>query len=534
MTPATAETLHEIKARGAFYTPDGLTRFLAMWAVRSGDDRVLEPSCGDGAFVAALVERFRELDCPLPASGLIGVERDQAEADKARSLALGADIRTLDFFDLEPSAEPPVDAAIGNPPYIRYHGFTGTDRDKALQRARAQGVELTRLASSWAHFVVHASAFLKPAGRLALVLPAELLHTDYGQPVRDFLLRRFPSVVVIAFDRMLFADAQVDAVLLLASHDGEAGLHVVRVQDESSLVDLDLTRVGRGNGHLAPRWSAAVDVDAGDAYREALHRYGTQLLGEIASVDIGFVTGANDFFVLSAEEARARGLASSVLTPAVRRPRDVPGLSVGSDELSWLLDLAGHEDLGQNVRDYLAEGESRGVSERYKCRVRKRWYAVPLPRQRPDAFIPYMAHLGPRLIVNDLGARSTNLLHGVSFRADAPPTRAVAVAMCSSLTLLSAEIEGRAYGGGVLKVETREAERLVVPTFESATAAVLLRMFDDVDARIRLGDAKAAAEAVDRALDLDHEWLWRACGVFRQRRLGRRRASSEQNQKRNS
>jgi adenine-specific DNA methylase len=526
MALATAETIGEIKARGAFYTPDGVTRFLAAWAMRSRDDMVLEPSCGDGAFISAIVERFRELDGSPSAARLVGVERDPIEAKKARVLAPHADIRTLDFFDLDPSALPPVDAAIGNPPYIRYHGFHGLDREKALLRAHAQGVELTGLASSWAHFVAHAAAFLKPTGRLALVLPAELLHTDYGQPVRDFLLRRFRSVVLVAFDRMVFADAQVDAVLLLASHDGPPGLRVVRVRDEASLHDLIVAQVESEQGPAAQRWNAAVDVDAGRIYHDSLSEFGYQRLGAIASVDIGFVSGANDFFVLSAEEAGRRGLAPSVLTPAIRRPRDVPGLSVAPGELSWLLNLRRNEKLDRAVRDYLAEGESRGVSGRYKCRVRRPWYSVPLPRQRADAFLPYMAHLGPRLIVNDVDARSTNLLHGVALRPNAPPIRAVAVAMCSSLTLLSAEIEGRAYGGGVLKLETREAERLAVPALEPTKSAELVEMFDHVDGLIRSGRARDASIEVDRALGIDRAAIDDAYLTFRNRRLGRRQRGS--------
>jgi adenine-specific DNA methylase len=526
MTPATTETLDEVKGRGAFYTPEALTRFLVRWGVRSRDERVLEPSCGDGAFVTALASRFQELGGRASAWHLLGVEREPPEAEKARSLVPEADIRVLDFFDLDPTEVAPVDAAIGNPPYIRYHGFTGADRDKALGRARLQGVELTRLASSWAHFTVHAAAFLKPSGRLALVLPAELLHTDYGQPVRDFLLRRFASLVVIAFDRLVFPEAQVDAVLLLASSDGPPGLQVVRVRDADALESFDVAVAEEGNGHRAKRWSSAVDVDAGGVYQGALQNHRVQRLGDIASVDIGFVTGANDFFVLSADEAEARGLPPDVLSPAVRRPRDVPGLTVNPDELSWLLDLAGHTELPDPVRRYLTLGEQRGVSDRYKCRVRKPWYIVPLPRQQPNAFIPYMSHLGPRLIVNNLGARSTNLLHGVSLGSGAPTAHALAVAMCSSLTLLSAEIEGRAYGGGVLKVETREAERLIVPVADGPTYKIAEGMFDEIDALIRRGDVHAAARAADAAFDLDHDALWRAYCTFRGRRLGRRRAQS--------
>ena len=522
--PTGAETAESVKARGAFYTPDKITRFLSGWAVRRVDDRVLEPSCGDGAFVAALVERFEQLGVGGLGERLLGIEREPAEAEKARLIAPSANIRNLDFFDLEPGSVPRVDVAIGNPPYIRYHGFTGNDRNKALARAQAQGVELTRLASSWAHFVVHAAAFLKPSGRLALVVPAELLHTDYGQPVREFLLRRFPSVVVIAFDRMVFPEAQVDAVLLLASSDTTSGLQVIRVRDESALVSLDLHSPTSGpNGHSAARWSSAMDPVAGQIYADAVATLGAFRLGDVASVDIGFVTGADAFFMLSESEVREHGLPREVLSPAVRRPRDAPGLEATGGELSWLLDLAGREDLDPATLRYLAQGVVRGVSGGYKCRVRRPWYAVPIPKQRPDAFIPYMAHLGPRLIVNRLAARNTNLLHGVALGRGAPPVRALAVAMCGSLTLLSAEIEGRAYGGGVLKLETREAERLRIPAIAHERARALEDKFEEVDHLVRLGDIAGASCVADQVLGVDHETVWGAYAVFRTRRLGRRR-----------
>jgi hypothetical protein len=439
-------------------------------------------------------------------------------------LAPSANIRSLDFFDLEPASVPRVDVAIGNPPYIRYHGFTGNERNKALARAQAQGVELTRLASSWAHFVVHSAAFLKPSGRLALVVPAELLHTDYGQPVREFLLRRFPSVLVIAFDRMVFPEAQVDAVLLLASDDATSGLQVIRVRDENALASLDLHSIaGGGNGHPTARWSSAMDPAASRVYTDAVASHGASRLGDFASVDIGLVTGADAFFMLSEAEARERGLPCEVLSRAVRRPRDVPGLEATAGELSWLLDLTGREDLDPATLRYLAEGVVRGVPAGYKCRMRRPWFGVPIPKQRPDAFIPYMAHLGPRLIVNRLAARNTNLLHGVALGRGAPPVRALAVAMCGSLTLLSAEIEGRAYGGGVLKLETREAERLRIPAIAHERARALEDKFEEVDHLVRLGDISGASCVADQVLDVDHETVWGAYAVFRTRRLGRRR-----------
>jgi hypothetical protein len=249
-------------------------------------------------------------------------------------------------------------------------------------------------------------------------------------------------------------------------------------------------------------------------------------LGSIASVDIGFVSGANDFFVLSREEAARRRLPAAILTPTMRRPGDVPGLVAGNEQAHLLLDLAAKpKSRNKHLLAYLAEGEATGISERYKCRVRKPWYAVPLPRSKPQAFLPYMNHHGPRLIVNDANASSSNLLHGVTLRPCAPPVRALAVVMCSSLTLLSAEIEGRAYGGGVLKLETKEAERLLVPEISEELAERLLKAFDRVNALRAAGDLEGAAFMVDNLLGLDHARLWAAYLVFRTRRLNRRRAA---------
>ena len=42
------------KLRGGYYTPDDLATFLARWVKQISPKRILEPSCGDGAFFAAM------------------------------------------------------------------------------------------------------------------------------------------------------------------------------------------------------------------------------------------------------------------------------------------------------------------------------------------------------------------------------------------------------------------------------------------------------------------------------------------------
>jgi adenine-specific DNA-methyltransferase len=41
------------KKRGAYYTPDAVARALVAWAAPHQSDRLIDPACGDGIFIAA-------------------------------------------------------------------------------------------------------------------------------------------------------------------------------------------------------------------------------------------------------------------------------------------------------------------------------------------------------------------------------------------------------------------------------------------------------------------------------------------------
>ncbi len=46
------------KLRGGYYTPKPIADFICRWAIRSATETVLEPSCGDGNFIEASIQRF--------------------------------------------------------------------------------------------------------------------------------------------------------------------------------------------------------------------------------------------------------------------------------------------------------------------------------------------------------------------------------------------------------------------------------------------------------------------------------------------
>ena len=201
---------HSNKRNGAYYTPEGVAGLLVRTAVRSPCDRLLDPACGDGRFLAYH-----------PNS--IGVERDGCAALLARQRAPDASVHNDDFFVWARRAHQAgerFDCVVGNPPFIRYQTFSGATRRTALELCEEQGVAFSGLAASWAPFLAVAASLLRAGGRLAFVVPAAIGHAPYAGPLLEYLVGHFRSVRVVAVRRKLFPRLSEDCWLLFAEGFG--------------------------------------------------------------------------------------------------------------------------------------------------------------------------------------------------------------------------------------------------------------------------------------------------------------------------
>ncbi|MEI6559084.1 MAG: N-6 DNA methylase [Rhodospirillaceae bacterium] len=503
------------KARGAFFTPPEITRFISDWAVRTPADAVLEPSCGEAAFLLAAGRRLSELG-GAGAARLHGIEIHEPSAERGRTAlrraGFNAAIGVCDFFDYPPT--PGFDAVVGNPPYIRYQQFRGEARGKSLEAALAGGVRLTGLASSWAAFVIHASQFLKPEGRLGLVLPAELLSVNYAAEVRRFLLRRFSRVRLVMFDTRVFPDVLEEVVLLLAEGSGgAASFEVFQARDLAELTRLDTHAWTGFDLGAIDKWTPALLSQASFGVYQALCRQGafSPLLGW-GETYLGAVTGANGFFAVTEAEAVARRLPRQDLLP-ISPPgaRHLSGLSFSPAQWQALRDGGGRCWLfyphaatpGAAARRLIAQGERDKVDLAYKCRVRKPWWRVPLVA-RPDLILTYMNHDRPRLVSNAADVHIINSVYGVTLHPALREAGRVLLplAALNSVTLLGAEMVGRAYGGGLLKLEPREADTLPVPPPDAlATLAPQLEALRaPVLAALGRGETARAVDLVDEVV----------------------------------
>ena len=119
---------------------------------------------------------------------------------------------------------------------------------------------------------------------------------------------------------------------------------------------------------------------------------------------------------------------------------------------------------------------------------------------RADAFLTYMSGRVPRFVTNPCHVVAPNNLHVVRVHDGSTVTAdMLATAWPSALTLLSVELEGHAMGGGMLKLEPGEAERVALPPLASSERLDLV----ELDTLARRGEHDAVADRVDAALLID-------------------------------
>ena len=113
----------------------------------------------------------------------------------------------------------------------------------------------------------------------------------------------------------------------------------------------------------------------------------------------------------------------------------------------------------------------------------------------------------PRLTTNSARAHHLNSVHGVYLNSDLADLgrELLPLASLNSVTLLNAEMVGRSYGGGILKLEPREADTWAMPSPDHirSCADELRAIKAKVATLLRYGKLAQAVEMVDRVLLTD-------------------------------
>lgn len=516
------------KQIGAYYTPQRAARLLVTWALRTEKETLLEPSFGGCGFLAAAHRRLHELDCLDPLDQLFGYDIDERAFHELQDLfteyrddpRLKQHFKQKNFLLAKPDSVPRFNAVVGNPPYISYHSMNERQREIARASTRESNYCLDQTASLWAYFVLHALNFLKPGGRIAWILPGSLLQTEYASSVRSIVSKQFERAIALQLNERLFLEegTEENSVILLAdgwsqeeSSDSLEVGYVATLNDLEKTVNAWQHEDWKGSRYDCRVGFALMENDTEKALSLIEDKLRVRSLGHLANIRIGIVTGANDFFVINKERADANDLERGDLKYILPKFRLAPGLSLteadfdaayDDNERCLLADGSVNGEAGKRLAAYFDTFDSEKKKANATFKKRGDW-RQPDDAFKPDAFFPYMHQNGPRLVLNDAGVNSTNTIHRIYFENDlldevdsTTQRKVLTISMLSTYSQLSAEMEGRAYGSGVLKHEPSEARRIKLIIPQQYSDDEVDRTFGLIDKLLR---KDRVAEAEDEA-----------------------------------
>ncbi|OCW97199.1 N-6 DNA methylase [Alishewanella sp. HH-ZS] len=516
----------ERKALGAYYTPSNLSQVLCDWAIKSPDSVVLEPSFGGCGFLETSVVTLKALGCKNPEDQLYGADIDEKAfgflSDKlGRISAVSNRFICLDFIqsNKQDFGNITFDVAIGNPPYVSMHSMTERQRESCKKILRASPFADKTLginASLWAFFLLHTLSFLKTGARTAWVLPSSALHADYAKALLAIYEKHFETIKVIKLNQRFFQSLGADEVSVILLAEGFSETPSIGPKTQYAIADdLDTLRVLVSNNCTTQ--DAFSDnykhsIMSSDVLRKMLEIQesgSTERLGEIGKVIIGMVTGDNKTFVISKKEAEAFNLGPDVLKPVIGRFSQLKGLihtlsrhKKLENENSKCL-LVCPRSVSQKpspIRSYLATVDRKKRHANRTFVKRPNWF-YPDDGRYPDAFLSYMLDKGPRLVINASRINCTNSVHRVFFTGDISyeNKKAIAASFLSSYSQLSAEIAGRSYGSGVLKLEPTAAKNISIFT-SSKVLKKLSSIVAQIDGMLSKGLLIEAQKLVDEAI----------------------------------
>lgn len=480
------KTMTDQKLRGGYYTPKIIRDFLVNWAVDSTTKSILEPSCGDGGFFETVFDgEYKKI------KEVVGIELNPEEAKKAEKIVSkfgkNSTIVNDDFFKYYVTTleKKKFDVILGNPPFIRYQYFDEEQQNAAQQAMLSAGIKIDKLSNIWAPFLIASVTCLNEGGRLAMVVPGEIMHVNYSSKIRLFLSELQAKITLITFNQLVFPDVQQEVILLLIDKQKKSEkienftnskMNIIQLKDVESLNFFDLNSIPVNQyKNVKPteeKWTKFFLTKEQLKELDIIEKNSlVSKLGDLATVDVGIVTGANEYFVVNEDILKKYEL-EKISLPLVGRSLHINGLIFEKKDwnenkkkqiASHLLNFPDnkYENYSELMKKYIEMGEKNNIHEGYKTGIRKRWYQVP-SIWKPDAFLMRRSHKFPKLVLNNADSFTTDTMHRVKIKEDVD-LQSLIFCFYNSITMASCEIIGRSHGGGVLEILPNDAETILIP-----------------------------------------------------------------------
>jgi type I restriction-modification system DNA methylase subunit len=259
-----AEERHQM---GQFYTPQPIAELIAKWCINNNPSAlILGPGCGSGTFEVeaywilsqlktgrkrgippgkevhkSILKQIYAIDInPFPTQ----LTAMNLAMKNVRAPTTEANIVTADFFSIIPGQKvvtphPTMtpsgpkykeivfpegfDVVMGNPPYTRWTEIPSRVQDNIKDRLNDlltkydlhADVSKGKEPGIYIHFIMWAHKFLKPGGRLGMIISDSWLQTLYGENFGQYLLENFKIKALIDISAKVFLVPLIGTCIIL-------------------------------------------------------------------------------------------------------------------------------------------------------------------------------------------------------------------------------------------------------------------------------------------------------------------------------
>ena len=528
------------KLLGAYYTPiklaNAMVKFLDFEEVQS----VLEPSCGDGVFLNSLsqtgiIERINNIDA-------VEIENDEAEkVINAYQNNENVHVYNEDFFEFYSRVKEGerYDLILGNPPYIRYQYLTEEQRKIQSKILESHGMKANKLINAWVAFLVACVHLLSDNGKIAFVIPAEILQVAYAEDLRLFLSTQLTKITLITFEQLVFPDIEQEILVFLGEKNTEEkGIRIIETNNISECENLRLDQIDfQKMNHAKEKWTKYfISPKEIELIQQIRNDKRFVEFSDIGIINVGITTGDNKYFSINDQVCKEYNL-EEITLPLIGRSSHAHGIRFTRKDWEYnckagknarlilFPESIEYNDYPQNYKDYIQLGEKEGINKGYKCSIRDRWYIIPSVWV-PDAFFLRRNNIYPKFVLNECGAVSTDTMHRMKFNPGVNPNN-ILLSYYNSISFAFTEVCGRSYGGGVLEILPGEMGNIMLPKIQKINSKLRDEVLKEIDKIVRSEkDIEEALDIVDNKilineLNIEPDWC-KECRII-WRKLKRRR-----------
>ncbi len=398
------------KELGSFYTPYEVVNYMAQDIIKNIDYkknpyiRILDPSCGGGYF---LIELFKML---LPMAEEAGIENPREHIMNENLFGFDIDenaimITQIEIYEKTGYAAQNIecrdfligmreeyDIIIGNPPYMGHKVLTREYRERLREEYKSVFSDKGDLSYC---FIKRGIDSLKPSGRLVFLTSRYILEALNGSDIRRYLLKEGHIISIVDFYGVrIIKGVGVDNVILkFEKNSFDVAFDYYRIKNSAKGMGIE---VFKDIESKKEKYTKRIKIKLDSLKEEGwsfLNEFETSIINKIRGFELstlcegsqGIITGLDDAFVISKEEARLLNIEEELLKPWIKNKNVREYCVTESEELLIYSDLITNEELYPNAIGHISGFKDRLLKRRECERGLRRWYELQWGR-RPELF----------------------------------------------------------------------------------------------------------------------------------------------------